>query len=301
VTKQILLYVPVVHAGYEQLLDRHADADEVLLLGRSFAADYRALAKDIRALAPERVASYLRGHVRAVRVVETDDLPAAVTAETLVVPAEETVRSIVSAYGLAAGRQVIEDGTFLRWDRDWSRAGRPVDYTGQVSLDEASRRLMARATAEAARSSDWWRQVGALLARDGSVLAVAHNAHRPTEYTPYIDGDPRDNFSRGVEIELSTAIHAEARLVGWAARHGVALEGADLFVSTFPCPVCARLVAETGIRRCYFGGSYSVLDGEQVLKQAGVEVIWVENSAAPVPAGAPDPPRPRPAHARARD
>jgi dCMP deaminase len=282
VTKQILLYVPVIHAGYEQLLERHADADELLLLGRSFAADYRPLAKDIRALAPERVADYLRcgGPVRTVRVVEVGDLPAAVTAGTLVVPAEETVRAIVDRYGLATGREVVRDRTFLRWDRDWSRAGRPVDYTGVVSSDAAARELLARAAAEADLSSDWWRQVGALLARDGEVLAVAHNAHRPTEYTPYVDGDPRDNFSRGVEIELSTAIHAEARLVAWAARTGTALEGADLFVSNFPCPVCAQLIAETGIGRCYFGGSYSMLDGEQVLKQAGVEVIWVEPEPA---------------------
>jgi dCMP deaminase len=112
------------------------------------------------------------------------------------------------------------------------------------------------------------------------VLAVAHNEHRPTEYSPYLNGDPRDDFSRGVHIELSTAIHAEAAIVARAARTGIVLDGADLYVSTFPCPTCARLVAEAGFRRCFFAGPYAVLDGDEVLRAAGVELIWVDLAEA---------------------
>ena len=45
---------------------------------------------------------------------------------------------------------------------------------------------------------------------------------------------------------------------------------------TFPCPTCARLIAEAGFRRCYFAGPYSVLEGENVLQAAGIEVFWVD-------------------------
>jgi dCMP deaminase len=114
-----------------------------------------------------------------------------------------------------------------------------------------------------------------VAARDGQILAVAHNEHRPTEYSPYVDGDPRNEFSRGVHSELSTAIHAEAAIVARAARTGLGLDGADLYVSTFPCPGCARLVAEAGFRRVYFAGPYAVLDGDAVLRAAGVELFWV--------------------------
>jgi len=65
-------------------------------------------------------------------------------------------------------------------------------------------------------------------------------------------------------------------LIGRAARSGTALDGADLYVSTFPCPGCARLVAEAGFRRCFFAGPYAVLDGDDVLRAAGVELIWVD-------------------------
>jgi deoxycytidylate deaminase len=79
-----------------------------------------------------------------------------------------------------------------------------------------------------------------------------------------------------VRADLSTAIHAEAAVVAAAARDGVPLGGADLYVTTFPCPACARLIAESGFRRCYFSGAYSVLDGDAVLRAAGVELLWVD-------------------------
>jgi dCMP deaminase len=270
--------VPVIHAGYEALLDRHPDA-AVLLLGESFAADHPALGKDIRALPSATAARYLASRAAGaseVRVIQREDLPGVVTADVLVVPDEEITRDLVARHDLGAGRQVVTERTFLRWDRGWSQPARPADHDVAVTVDELARRLIRRAAAEGERSSDWWRQVGALAARGGEVIAVTHNQHRPTEYTPYVDGDPRNDFHRGVRLDLSTAIHAEALLVARAARTGMPLHGADLFVSTFPCPPCARLVAESGFRRCFFAGPYAILDGDVVLRSAGVELIWVD-------------------------
>jgi dCMP deaminase len=281
-----MLYLPVIHAGYEAFLERHADAADVLLLGRSFAAEFPALAKEIRALPPERAAAYLGcAGQRPVRVIEAAELPAAVTADTLVVPDEDVLRELVDRHALGAAHEVVFDRTFLRWDRSWSTAQRPVGYDGAVSTGELARRLLGRAAAEAGRSSDWWRQVGAVAARGGGVLAAAHNRHHPTEYAPYLDGDPRNNYRRGEQTELSTALHAEAAIVAGAARDGLPLAGADLYVSTFPCPACARLVAAAGFRACYFAGPYSLLDGETVLRQAGVELYWVDLSTVDLPAG----------------
>jgi dCMP deaminase len=255
----------------------------VLLLGSSFADEFPVLRKEIRALPPDVAAAYLTaaGRFQTVRVVERTTLVGALGGGVLVVPEEELMRALVSSYDLGTGRTVVFERTFLRWDREWSRAGRPAAYDGTVAADELSRSLALRASEEARLSSDWWRQVGALAVRDGVVLDVAHNEHRPTEYAPYVNGDPRNDFSRGVHIELSTAIHAEALLVARAARDGRPLAGADLYVSTFPCPACARLVAEAGFRRCFFAGPYAVLEGDEVLRAAGVELIWVDTAIAP--------------------
>ena len=286
-TKQVLLYLPVVHAGHEAFFARHADADEVLLLGGGFKDVFKSLAKDIRALPPERAAQFLRLLLpdTPVRVIEPGDLPGAVTADVLVLPDEDITRNLAAVHQLRDGRELVFDKTFLRWDRDWSQAHRPVGFDGEVAVGDLPPRMLARARELAGHSSDWWRQVGAIAARGDRVLAVAWNHHQPSEYAPYIDGDPRDSFSRGVRGDLSTAMHAEASIVAQAAREGFSLSGADLFVTTFPCPACARLVAEAGFRRCYFAGPYSVLDGDEVLRAAGVELLWVDTTNREAPAG----------------
>jgi dCMP deaminase len=286
--KQVLLYVPVIHAGYEAFLQRHADADEILLLGAGFKADFPSMAKDIRALSAAQAAGYLRISVRGPRlsVLEPASLPDAIAGDLLVMPDEEIMRDLTARYRLDSGRTVIFDQTFLRWDRNWSTAERPVTPDTAITADELPRQLLRRAAELSGRSSDWWRQVGAVAARNDAILAAAWNRHHPSAYSPYLDGDPRDGFERGVRADLSTAIHAEAAVVAQAARAGISLDGADLYVTTFPCPACARLIAETGFRRCFFSRAYSVLDGDQVLRAAGVELIWVD------PGGTSGPPRP---------
>jgi dCMP deaminase len=243
----------------------------------SFADEFPVLRKEIRALPPAVAAAYLvaGGRFARVRVIESSFLKEALVGDVLVMPDEELFRSLASRLDLPA--TVVWERTFLRWDRSWSLAGRPAGFDGTISSSTLDRLLIGQAAAEAGLSSDWWRQVGALAARNGRVIDIAHNEHRPTEYSPYVNGDPRNDFSRGVHIELSTAIHAEARLVARAARRGIRLEGADLYVSTFPCPGCARLVAEAGFARLFFAGAYSVLDGEDVLRAAGVELVWVSS------------------------
>jgi dCMP deaminase len=211
-------------------------------------------------------------------VVEPDGLAAAVTAEVLVLPDEQLTRDLADRYRLREGRTVVFERTFLRWDRDWASTGRPVSFDGEVSVAELPRELLGRAVALSGRSSDWWRQVGAVAARDQVVIGCAWNRHLPSEYAPYLNGDPRDAFGRGVRADLSTAIHAEAAVVAAAARDGTALAGADLYTTTFPCPACARLIAGAGFGRCFFAGQYSVLDGEEVLRAAGVRLIWVDTS-----------------------
>lgn len=88
-------------------------------------------------------------------------------------------------------------------------------------------------------------------------------------------GDPRSNFFQGVGLDLSTATHAEAGLIAAAARAGRSTDGATMFVTTYPCPPCAKLIAGAGIARLYYRDGYAVLDGADVLAAAGIEVVHV--------------------------
>ncbi len=71
-----------------------------------------------------------------VRVIEPADLPAAVTAATLVLPDEDITRNLAAEHHLGEGRELVFDKTFLRWDREWSQARRPADFDGKLAVAE---------------------------------------------------------------------------------------------------------------------------------------------------------------------
>jgi dCMP deaminase len=95
------------------------------------------------------------------------------------------------------------------------------------------------------------------------------------DYTFGPFGDPRSNFDAGEHFELSKAIHAEAALIAQAARRGAPLDGASVYVTTFPCPVCAKSIAAAGITKVYYTKGYSLFDAEDVLGAAHIEIIQV--------------------------
>ena len=154
-------------------------------------------------------------------------------------------------------------------------AGEPPSAAITRGVDELFAELATAAQARAAGSVDWWRQVGAAIRFADGTIASAVNEHNPHRLSPYAVGDPRANFSQGVHLELSTATHAEASLIAQAAREGVSTKAAAMYVTDFPCPPCAKLIAAAGIAKLYFRTGYAVLDGEDVLAAAGVEVVQV--------------------------
>ena len=266
----VVAYVPVLHEGYRRFLERHAAGRPFHVVGRSLYEDYRPLAKDIRALDPEDAARASAAWGIASEVSVLDEAGAAALAERgtrLVLPAEDVSYRIVEQHFPRS--EVLYDTVFLRWDKT-----KTVQLL-RPEAREADDPLAVAAEFAASTSVDWWRQVGAAIRfATGEVRSVA-NVHEPHELGPYAAGDPRSNFHKGVHLELSTATHAEAALIAGAARDGIATEGAVMYVTDFPCPPCAKLIAGAGIARLYFREGYAVLDGEDVLRQAGTELLRI--------------------------
>ena len=90
---------------------------------------------------------------------------------------------------------------------------------------------LAEAAAAAARGEV---PVGAILVRDGAILAAAGNETRRRD-------DP--------------TAHAEMLVIRAAAAQGGSqrLVGADLYVTLEPCPMCTAAISFARIRRLYFG------------------------------------------------
>lgn len=277
-------YVPVLHEGYRRFIEAHAAGRPLYLIGPELYSDYRPLAKDIRCLDAELVAASIRAWDVCSQVEVLDEQGAerlAAQVPTLTLPAEDVSYQVVERWFSRC--PIRYDTVFLRWDKTRSArllaptAARQVQSGAPVTrgVDELFAELAAAAQAQAEGSVDWWRQVGAAIRFADGMVASAVNEHNPHRSSAYAVGDPRANFSQGVHLELSTATHAEARLIAQAARDGVSTKSAVMYVTDFPCPPCAKLIAIAGISKLYFRTGYAVLDGEDVLAAAGVEVVKV--------------------------
>jgi len=276
-TAALVAYVPVLHEGYRRFLAAHGDGLPLHLIGPELHQDYRPLAKDIRALDPELTAQAIAAWGLCASVDVLDRAGAQRLAETqpsLTLPAEDVSYLVVERHFSRC--DVRYAPAFLRWDKTRTAQLLVPEAEMLQSDDEQLAELVDAARAAAASSIDWWRQVGAAIRFADGEIAVAHNEHLPHPQSAYAVGDPRANFNKGVALELSTAVHAEARLIAAAAREGRATRAAVLFVSDFPCPPCSKLIAGAGIERLCFRSGYAVLDGQDVLAAAGVQILQVQ-------------------------
>ena len=72
------------------------------------------------------------------------------------------------------------------------------------------------------------------------------------------------------------ACHSEVDAIARAARVGMKLEGAAIFVTRYPCEACARAIAESGIKSVVYGRKQSHSEyTEQILDAAGVTIYPV--------------------------
>lgn len=269
----LLLYLPAFHRGHIELFKRHAGSvDTLWIFGKTLLRGSRE-SREIRALQPATARKLVASlamfpMVRILGPLSIRHL----LGHRLVLSRDQLSQVFAQRY--LRGKHITWDTAFLRWDAARILSRPPANYD-RVTSSPFHRRMMALARHEADKSSDWWRHVGAVLVRNRRVVLVGYNEHMPSEHSPYAVGDTRDFLSPGKKSNLSKAIHGEQQIVAMAARRGVRLKGASMYVTVFPCPVCAKLIARSGIKRCYFASGHSSLGGDQDMKREGVELVLV--------------------------
>lgn len=268
----LLLYLPVLHQGYIEMFKRCApEIHGAYVFGKELVEQLQYRGREIRALEPEVACQVLQSlKFFPVTGILSPEQASRFNQYRIVMPCEGMSHRFAEKYLPSAKIQF--DTAFLRWDETNVFSQKPVNIS-RTSENSFDREMMERAVEKRRESSDWWRQVGALVVRDGKPVFGCSNQHLPTEHTPYIHGDPRDAIEAGKHSELCSAIHAEQAMIVEAAR--MFLEGSDVYVTTFPCPVCAKLLAHAGIRRLFFRSGHAALDGQTIMESHGVEIIHV--------------------------
>jgi dCMP deaminase len=131
----------------------------------------------------------------------------------------------------------------------------------------------------AKRSTCLRRSVGAIIVKDKRILTTGYNG-APSGIRHCLEvGCLREqlNVASGERHELCRGIHAEQNAIIQAAFHGVSIKDSTLFCTNLPCSICAKMIINAGIKKIYYQSGYADSISEDMLQEASVELIKVDD------------------------
>lgn len=107
-------------------------------------------------------------------------------------------------------------------------------------------------------------KVGAVATRHNRIILCGYNG------TP----EGWDNCCEDEHNKtLPSVLHAEENLIVYAAKQGISLDQASLYITHSPCIQCAKLIYGAGIKKIEYITEYRSSEGIQFLKDCSVQVI----------------------------
>jgi len=149
--------------------------------------------------------------------------------------------------------------------------------------------FMTLAKVAATRSTCLSRPTGAVIILNKQVLTTGYNGSMPgmpncsDEGTCFrrcmnVPDSEKNHYARNV--------HAEANAIARAARKGISIQGATLYVTLFPCYTCLKLLVAAGITELVYELDYETLNTKRDLhwreeaERAGLKIRKLELAEA---------------------
>lgn len=127
------------------------------------------------------------------------------------------------------------------------------------------------------RSTCLRRKVGAVITRNNQVIATGYNG--APKNVPHCEDTgclrQKLNVPSGTKHELCRGVHAEQNAIVQAAVNGSSIKNAELYCTTQPCIICAKMIINSEISRIYISEPYNDEMSIEMLSQANVELIHV--------------------------
>ncbi|HHY72945.1 MAG TPA: ComE operon protein 2 [Bacillus bacterium] len=138
----------------------------------------------------------------------------------------------------------------------------------RVSWDQY---FMAQSHLLALRSTCTRLRVGATIVRDKRIIAGGYNGS--------VSGQTHciDDGCYVIDNHCIRTIHAEMNAILQCAKFGVQTEGAEIYVTHFPCVHCTKAIIQSGIKAIYYAEDYKNHPyAIEILEKANVKFVKVE-------------------------
>lgn len=147
--------------------------------------------------------------------------------------------------------------------------------------------FMALAKLAASRSTCLSRPTGAVIVKDKQILSTGYNGSMPGVAHCSDEGQC---YRRSIaaaddgKYDFCRSIHAEANAIALAAREGVSVRGATIYMTLFPCYVCTKLMVRSGIKEIAYEFGYDSKNANrdkhwrEVIEGANIKIRQVKLS-----------------------
>ncbi len=109
------------------------------------------------------------------------------------------------------------------------------------------------------------KHVGAVIVKNGRILSTGYNG-TPPGYINCCDHWNGEYTSEHHEWSKTYEIHAEMNAIIWAAREGISIEGATIYVTLEPCSECSKNLIASGIKRIVYAKEYEHTNSDTISK-----------------------------------
>ena len=120
------------------------------------------------------------------------------------------------------------------------------------------------------------RHVGAVVVKDKRILTTGYNGASSGIESCAERGEclrRKKNIASGTMQEVCYAVHAEQNAIIQAAKLGVSLEGATMYVTHQPCVICTRMIINSGVKKVVYKNGYPDAFALELFAQSDVELI----------------------------
>lgn len=137
--------------------------------------------------------------------------------------------------------------------------------------------FMRMALLASSRSTCLRRSVGAVIVKEKKVLATGYNGAPSGLAHCSEKGCLREKLKipSGQRHELCRGLHAEQNAIIQAACYGVSIKGASLYVTCYPCSVCAKMIINAGISEVVTMEGYPDPMAQELIKESGILVRFI--------------------------
>ncbi|MBR2505165.1 MAG: hypothetical protein IKB61_04425 [Elusimicrobiaceae bacterium] len=146
-------------------------------------------------------------------------------------------------------------------------------------------------------------QVGAVLVKDNRVISIGFNGtptgqlHCEDNFRDVYEAGYKDQFATYEDFTASRTfydlhgkwsieneLHAEQNAIAFAAKNGIATQGATVYVTWSPCVHCAKVIVSAGIKKVFYKNMYDrSQEGIVFLAKNGIECRQLtDDDIAPV-------------------